>query len=214
MLPILIVPDAWWTEPEHSYREGRAKRLRSPGDRQPGWKPQPAKPERHPPKFVAALSFHVPALKETDVVGTANLTDCERFLKLMLRRKWKALSTPERSQLDEMACCLRRATIFTKSLSINAAAWLLWSMSWRGISSVPQVFAPQLHPPTLMLRWWTVMPAALRFGCSSTLQRLLWSVLEETHCIWRLVARRMESRRPHRLDRNLVQVRFRCRSRM
>ena len=217
MLPILIVPDAWWNDPELSHRKGRARRQRSPREKQPRWEPELVKPrtvrQRCRPQCVAALRIHVPALKEADVGGTTNLTDCERLLKLMLRYKWKGLSKPERSQLDEMARCLGSATPFTESLSINAAAWLLWSMSWRGISSVPQVFAPQVHPPTLMLKWWTAMPAALRFGCTGTLQRLLWNNLEETHRIWRRVASRMRSRCAHRLDPNLVQVRFRCLSR-
>ena len=77
--------------------------------------------ERCQPKFVATLSYQFPSLRETDVVGTTNLTDCELLLKLMLRRKWKALSKPERSQLDEMVRCLHSTTLFTKSLSINAA---------------------------------------------------------------------------------------------
>jgi len=143
----------------------------------------------------------------------ANLTDCERLLKVMLRFKWKALSQPERKKLNEMAHCLRSAVPFTKSLSIDAAAWLLWAMSWRGVSSVPQVFAPQVHPPTLVLKWWTAMPSALRFGNSSILQRLLCGFLEETHRIWRRVAGRMRSRCGQRLDPRLVQVRFKVHSR-
>ncbi len=113
MLPILIVPDAWWNDPVPLQRKGRARRQRSPRERQPRWKPELVEPrmvrKRCRPQCVAALSIHVPALKEADVVGTTNISDCERLLKLTQRRKWKGLSKPERSQLDEMARCLRSA---------------------------------------------------------------------------------------------------------
>jgi len=59
------------------------------------------------------------------------------MLKVMLRRRRQLLPRSNCNLLDDLARCLRSATPFTKSLSINAAAWLFWAMSWRGVSSVP-----------------------------------------------------------------------------
>jgi len=70
------------------------------------------------------------------------------------------------------------------------------------------VFAPQVHPPTRVLKWWTAMQAALRFGNFNTLQRVLCRLLEKTYRIGRRVAGRMRSPGRQRLDPKLVLVRF------
>ena len=71
----------------------------------------------------------------------------------------------------------------SSTLCADAATWLLWAMSWRGISSPRQLFAEALHPPTLLINWWSKMPAPLRFGPTRSLLRALCAVMEQTYSL-------------------------------
>ena len=85
-------------------------------------------------------------------------------------------------------------------------------MSWRGITSAQQVFTKALHPPTLLIAWWTKLPVSLRFGPPGPLLRALRAVVEKTYRFWLSVTLRMRKLRTYRLDRRLVTIRFAIRT--
>ena len=86
--------------------------------------------------------------------------------------------------------------------------WVLWAMSWYGTSTPQSLFAPILHPPTLLVQWWTSMPTTLRFGPAPELLRALRDCASETYVLWNRLAPRLRARRLCALDPKLVRIEF------
>jgi hypothetical protein len=102
----------------------------------------------------------------------ASLQDCDQLLKLLLRRRAKSLRSRERAELRSILRTLNPAPTSIATLSPRTATWLLWAMSWRGISTARQLACPPIHAPTLVVQWWTHMPATLCFGPAAQLLRV------------------------------------------
>jgi len=83
-----------------------------------------------------------------------NPGDLEALVRVVLKRTLHAMNANVRRGFAAAARAATGPTSASKAMHRDAAAWLLWSMSWRGLSTPPQVVAPQLHPPTLLVRWW------------------------------------------------------------
>jgi hypothetical protein len=96
------------------------------------------------------------------------------------------------------------------TLSPSAATWLLWAMSWRGESTARQIASPPLHAPTLLLKWWTSMPASLCFGPAGNLLCVLGNCVERLYRFWRCVVERMRSSGWYLLDPRLVSIKFKA----
>jgi hypothetical protein len=142
-------------------------------------------------------------------VEEASLADCERLLYQGLRRARRALGRRVGAEVFRTREARIAARLSRRALSAEGAAWLLWAMSWRGVSSVRELFAPALHPPTLLLKWWISMPAALRFGPAGPLLRALASALRATYAFWQGLCQRMRAHGTYFLDARLVAIEFR-----
>ena len=100
--------------------------------------------------------------------GEASLAECEALLKALIRRKRCELSRAARA---ELAAIRKRPAGQKHGLSAAVMTWVLGAMSWYGTSTPHSLFAPILHPPTLLVQWWTAMPREVRFGPARELLR-------------------------------------------
>lgn len=137
-----------------------------------------------------------------------SLGDCERMLSRLLRHKRTALPMHARSALDRFCRSTHLVTVKTSVLYPDAATWLLWAMSWRGVSTAQQTIVRSLHPPILLVKWWTSMPASLCFGPAGPLLRALCDCVERMYYFWRSVTARMRSYGTYLLDPRLVSIQF------
>jgi hypothetical protein len=94
------------------------------------------------------------------------------------------------------------------TLSAETAAWLLWAMSWRGVSTVRQLASPPLHPSTLVIQWWTSMPTALCFGPPAPLLRVFADCAERLYRFWERMVERIRASGMDSLDPRMVRIRF------
>ena len=141
-------------------------------------------------------------------VTPTDLADLEALVRVVLKRKLDALKTDVRRGIAAAARAATGPTSSSKTMHRDAAAWLLWSMSWRGLSTPPQVVSPQLHPPTLLVRWWIGLPQSIRSGPASLLAPGLLQLLDRTLRFWRQVASRMRSFGRYFWDPQLVRFVF------
>jgi hypothetical protein len=86
----------------------------------------------------------------------------------------------ERAEIGRVLRITTPAPVSALTLSPDTATWLLWAMSWRGVSTARQIASPPLHAPTLVIQWWASMPGSLCFGPAG---QLLWVL---GHCAERL----------------------------
>jgi hypothetical protein len=93
-------------------------------------------------------------------------------------------------------------------LSAETATWLLWAMSWRGVSTVRQLASPPLHAPTLVVQWWTSMPTSLWFGPAGTLLRVFADCAERLYRFWRRTVKRKRDSTGDVLDPRMVRINF------
>jgi hypothetical protein len=138
-----------------------------------------------------------------------NLHDLEALVRVVLKRKLNAMKASVGRGFAAAARAATGTTSSSKAMHRDAAAWLLWSMSWRGLSTPPQVIAPQLHPPTLLVHWWIGLPQSIRSGPASLLAPGLLQLLDRTFRFWRQVTSRMRSFGRYFWDPQLVRFAFR-----
>ena len=81
------------------------------------------------------LRHTVPSVMRGNEAAPASLQDCDQFLKLLVRRRADSLGRRERAELRRFLRTPTPAPSSIATLSPETATWLLWAMSWRGVSS-------------------------------------------------------------------------------
>jgi len=173
MLPILIMPDAAPESEDETPLEANDAEIEL-DDIQDLWElsPQAGRRARVPLGPWVELRHPVPPITQSSDAAPASLQDCDQFLKLLLRRKADSLGRRERAELRMVLHATNPASSSIATLSPETATWLLWAMSWRGVSTPRQLVFPPLHAPTLVVQWWTSMPTTLCFGSAAPLLRV------------------------------------------
>ena len=93
------------------------------------WVLSPAEAEKAPlPKSVHGVALDRDA-------APASLQDCDQLLKLLLRRKADSMGRRQRVVLRSAMNATGVAPASIAALSPETATWLLWAMSWRGVST-------------------------------------------------------------------------------
>ena len=209
VLPILIVPDAY--PDEYGCMAVRqkpriARRINSTEQLRTRWRVRCQLARR------VVISLGPVVEGEGNFAETASLKDCERVLQLLLRRKKDSLLLIAKHQIHQLLTTQVQGRVSSTALSVDAATWLVWTMSWRGVSIPKQIGTPPLHPPTLLIRWWSSMPASLRFGSPSKLMRALCDCAERSYRLWLSIMKRMRAFRAYFLDPRLVDICFTAQS--
>ena len=155
MLPILIVPEylcertqlrhieASYLDPTYATKPKMWVRTRRTGTRM-----------RMRLAPVIEIRHKVPLGVHDNKSAPGRLQDCDQLLKVLLGRKMDSLGRRERGEIGRVLQAARPFTMSACTLSAGAASWLLWAMSWRGVSTARQLASPPLHTPTLILSWW------------------------------------------------------------
>jgi hypothetical protein len=154
------------------------------------------------------LRHPVPSVMHGNEAAPANLQDCDQFLKLLVRRRADTLGRRERAELRRFLRTPTPAPSSIAKLSPETATWLLWAMSWRGVSTASQLVSPPLHAPTLIVQWWTSMPTALCFGPAAPLLRVLADCAARLYRVWERVVKRMRASGGDSLDPRMVRIKF------
>jgi hypothetical protein len=212
MLPILIMPDST-IEPadeiplDASDSETQFTEL---DEIQELWHamPQAEKRARVPLGPWVDIRHPVTPVTRSGDPMTASLQDCDQLLKLLLRRKVDALGRRQRKELRRVMYATGLAPASIATLSPETTTWLLWAMSWRGVSTPRQLVSPPLHAPTLVVQWWTSMPTSLCFGPAALLLRVFADCAERLYRFWwRTVTRKRDSTGAV-LDPRIVRIKF------
>jgi hypothetical protein len=167
-----------------------------------------ARRKRMRPGRVIAIKHPLPQIKQAHDFSPASLHDCDQLLNLLLRRKANSLGRREREEIGR-ALRINPAPVPASTLTPGAATWLLWAMSWRGVSTARQIASPPLHAPTLVIQWWSSMPGPLRFGPAGQLLRVLGDCAARTYRFWGQMVRRMRASGWYVLNPRIVRIRFR-----
>ncbi len=138
----------------------------------------------------------------------ASLQECDRLLKLLLRRKADSLGRRQWKELRRVMNTTGLAPVSIATLSPETATWLLWAMSWRGVSSPRQLVSPPLHAPTLVVQWWTSMPTSLCFGPGAPLLRVFADCADRLYRFWRRTVKRKRASTRDALDPRMVRIKF------
>jgi hypothetical protein len=154
------------------------------------------------------LCHPVPPLTKGANTAPASLQDCDQFLKLLMRRRAESLGYRRRSELRRVLHTTGLWPSSIATLSPETATWLLWVMSWRGVSTARQLASPPLHPPTLVVQWWTSMPTTLCFGPAAQLLRVLADCAERLYRYWRRTVTHRRTWGSHSLDPRMVRIKF------
>jgi len=209
MLPILIIPDHTTESdegprfeespsgPQYCFTPGVWKRPRRTGGRVKVRLGRVIE-IRHPLPFVTHVNHSAPA----------SLQDCDQFLKVLLRRKADSLGRLERAELGRVLRTTSSLPVSALTLSPGTATWLLWAMSWRGVSTARQIASAPLHAPTLVIQWWASMPGSLCFGPAGQLLRVLGDCAERLYRFWERVVQRMRASGGYLLTPRLVRFKF------
>ena len=90
------------------------------------------------------------------------------------------------------------------------ATWLLWAMSWRGVTTVRQPGGPPLHVSILVVRWRTGMPGTLYFGPAAPLLRVLADCAARLYRVpgMERLVKRMRVSGGDSLDPRIVRIKF------
>lgn len=185
MLPILIMPDSA-TEPEDKIlleTNDSATELTDLYEIQDLWEAMPQAGRRARARLGpwVEIRHRVPAVTQSSDAAPASLQDCDQFLKLLLRRRADALGRRQRKELWRVSYPTGLAPASIATLSPETATWLLWAMSWLGVSTPCQLVSPPLHAPTLVVQWWTSMPTTLCFGPAAPFLRVLADCAERLY---------------------------------
>jgi hypothetical protein len=206
MMPILIMPEAdFHRDPPELERTTRLARRRSPR-----WRRRARTTEAWRAAWRARMGIADPVVivvSSREVydppAGEASLDECEALLKALIRRKRCELSRAARA---ELAAIRTRPAGQKHGLSAAVMTWVLWAMSWYGTSTPHSLFTPILHPPTLLVQWWTAMPTALRFGPARELPYALRDCASETYLLWARLSPRLRARRLCALEPTLLRI--------
>lgn len=195
MLPILVIPEHWdGPNLEPSPRQGRARR------------PNLARAVRareESPQHRCRRLCRLPSLVTIAVVSptsspasdTTSFAELEHLMKSIIRWRRRRLGVDVADSAKSTA-------------DPRIAAWLLWTMSWRGVSKIAQLAVAQLHPPTLLVRWWNSLPSSLSVADGRYLCRLLAVSLDSTYRFWLRAARAMRRLGDYLWDPHLVRFQF------
>ena len=157
---------------------------------------------------VIEIRHKVPLGVHDNKSAPGRLQDCDQLLKVLLGRKMDSLGRRERGEIGRVLQAARPFTMSACTLSAGAASWLLWAMSWRGVSTARQLASPPLHTPTLILSWWATMPGPLCFGPAGTLFQALADCAARLYRFWGRVVERMRAAGWYLLDPRLVRIKF------
>jgi hypothetical protein len=209
MLPILIMPD---TAPE-SEDETPLETSDAEIDLdsiQELWKllPQAGRRASVPLGPWVAIRHAIPSVTQATNAAPASLQDCDQFLKLLIRRRADSLGRRQRAELRRALHTTGLAPSSIATLSPETATWLLWVMSWRGVSTPRQLVFPPLHAPTLVVQWWTSMPATLCFGPAAPLLRVLADCAARLYRFWERMVKRTRASRGNSLHPRMVRIKF------
>src|SRR5450755_3347520 len=130
------------------------------------------------------IRHSVSSVKHGSDAEPSSLQDCDQLLKLLLRRRADALGRRQRKELWRVSYPTGLAPASIATLSPETATWLLWAMSWRGVSTPCQLVSPPLHAPTFVVQWWTSMPTTLCFGPAAPFLRVLADCAERLYRFW------------------------------
>jgi hypothetical protein len=212
MLPILIMPD---TVPElddeipldASDSETEMTELY---EIQELWQAMPQAEKRARVPLGPWVEIRLPILpvtKNSDA-APASLQDCDQLLKLLLRRKADSLGRRQGKEFRRVMQMTGFAPASIATLSPETTTWLLWAMSWRGVSTHRQLVSRPLHAPTLVVQWWTSMPTTLCFGPAAPLLRVFADCAERLYRFWwRTVTRKRDSTGDS-LDPRMFRIKF------
>lgn len=213
MLPILIMPDVAPEFDDEISLVGSDSEtdLADPCEIQDLWQamPQAERRSRVLPGPWVEIRHPIPPVTEHCDTAPASLQECDRLLKLLLRRKADSLGRRHRQiELRRVMHTTELAPVSIAMLSPETATWLLWAMSWRGVSSPRQLVSPPLHAPTLVVQWWTSMPTSLCFGPSTALLRVFADCAERLYRFWRRTVKRKRESTGDVLDPRMVRIKF------
>ena len=212
MLPILVIPEHWYALLARIEDERvpvsidcitkSAQELQRTQLQRTRWRQRCALNDR--------VTIYVRAVRPEGASQPrlATLIECERLVGAVLRHQRGALPAKCRTWMSPFARSLQSAMTTSRGIKVETAAWLLWAMSWRGVSTLQQLFSPQVHPPTLMMKWWNRLPESIQYGNANTLLRLLYRTLTRTYRFWLDVARRMRRYGRYLWDPHLIDIRF------
>ena len=150
----------------------------------------------------------VSSVKHGSDAAPSSLQDCDQLLKLLLRRRADLLGRRERAEFRRILRTTSPAPCSVATLSPETATWLLWAMSWRGVSTARQLAAPPLHAPTLVVQWWTSMPGTLCFGPAAQFLRVLADCAARLYRVWERLVKRMRASGGDSLDPRMIRIKF------
>lgn len=212
MLPILIVPDMVHEFDDEFPLDGSDPETESTDlyEIENLWRsmPQAEKRARVPLRPWVEIRHPIPPVPEHCDAAPASLQDCDRLLKLLLRRKADSLGRRQWKELRRVIQTTDLAPVSVAMLSPETATRLLWAMSWRGVSSARQLVSPPLHPPTLVMQWWTSMPTNLCFGPAAPLLRVFADCVEQLHRFWWRTVTRNRDSTADGLEPRMVRIKF------
>jgi hypothetical protein len=111
----------------------------------------------------------------------------------LFRREALSLPRSARMNIQPLLDYAHPVTVGAKSLSPDAAAWLIWESSWRGLSTLRQLDMPPVHIQSLTVKWWTSAPESLRFECAEWLFDALRDRTANLYRFWQCVVQRMRT---------------------
>jgi hypothetical protein len=121
------------------------------------------------------------------------LGGCEWLLRLTLRDQWAGLCHVERVQVHAVVDHFPwQSPVFeVATITVNAAAWMLFAMYWSGSSHPASLFQKPLHPPTGLVRWVSGFRLEQQTTQADDIQRRLASDLRVAAHQCGLLVRRM-----------------------
>jgi hypothetical protein len=212
MLPILIMPDSTIESEDEGLLEARQLVTESADlyDFPEIWEVMRQSVRRSRSQLGPWIDIRPrgpPVAQDTDA-APASLQDCDQLLKLLLRRKANSLGRVQRTELRQMMYSTTIAPASNATSSPETATWLLWAMSWRGVSTPRQLVSPPLHAPTLVVQWWTSMPTTLCFGPAAPLLRVFADCVERLYRFWWRTVTRKGGSTTDVLDPRMVRIKF------
>jgi hypothetical protein len=157
---------------------------------------------------VIEIRHTVPRIPCGNDYTPGTLQDCDQALKMLLRRKAKSLGRRERSDIRHALSSGNAVSLSVSTLSPAAATWLLWAMSWRGVSTTRQFASPALHAPTLVTHWWASMPESLCWGPARTLLRVLCDCAARLYRFWGRLVQRLRAAGLYSINPRSMKIRF------
>lgn len=196
MLPILVIPEHWdGRNLEPSPRQGRARRP-NPARAVRAREESPQHRCRRLCRLTSLVTIALVSPTSSPASGTTtSFAELEHLMKSIIRWRRRRLGVDIADSAKSTA-------------DPHIAAWLLWAMSWRGVSNIAQLAVAQIHPPTLLVRWLNSLPSSLSVADGRHLCRLLAVSLDSTYRFWLRAARAMRRLGDYLWDPHLVRFQF------